>query len=403
MLGTQRVSRMLLPRTIDIEVVVDSWAHGRQVPPNLLPAYQSDTIDVAVVLNLIGVLTTPPLSGGASLSEMWAFVRYFFAITADADLRLTPEFQSIDAHQKTILSDDFGMGFTMHCLAQRLNLVAACDGRYFIENHLTNVGGMYHGGTAKRGLGKSPDFVAIDNANRLHVIECKGTQSSRAYRNSQLRDSARIQKTTIELPPNLSGERLAAGIYIAGATGDRTELRITDPERPEKYVVRDPDPTLVRSAVVRGTLAKQLRSSGLSETAAAVAFPKLRPDLEEPGRFVEDESSVSERRERGEAEAHVRSKRTFRANQEEYVGRRARLEFPRPIQTKRGEYMAVEVRQGINREHFDLITARSFDPQPFDADEAGMIAGEYRFGETQGRAWVRLGDDYYSDLRLLRS
>jgi len=67
---------------------------------------------------------------------MWAFVRYFFAVTNDNDLRLTPDFQSIDAHQKTILSDDFGMGFTMHWLAQRLNLIAACDGRYFIENHL---------------------------------------------------------------------------------------------------------------------------------------------------------------------------------------------------------------------------------------------------------------------------
>jgi hypothetical protein len=334
---------------------------------------------------------------------MWAFVRYFFAVTNDNDLRLTSEFQSIDAHQKTILSDDFGMGFTMHWLAQRLNLVAACDGRYFIENHLTNVGGIYHGGTAKRGLGKSPDFVAIDDLNRLHIIECKGTQSSKAYRNSQLNDSARVQKTTIELPPHLAGERLAAGIFIAGSTGDPTALRIIDPERPQKYVVRDQDPRLIRSAVLRGTLAKQLRSSGLSDTAAAVAYPKVRPDLEEPGSFVEDESAVSERRDRGKTEARHRAKRTFRAHEQEYVGRRARLEFPRPMLTKRGEYTAVEVRQGINRGRFEEITERSFDPEPFDADEAGELGGQYSFGETQGRAWVRLGADYYSDLRLLRS
>jgi hypothetical protein len=394
---------MLLPRDIDIEVAINSWPHGQQVPAALLPPRESDTVDVAVVLNLIGVLTTPALSGGASLSEMWAFVRYLFAVTTDDDLRLTSDFQSMDAHQKTILSDDFGMGFTMHWLAQRLGLVAACDGRYFIENHLMNIGGVYNGGAAKRGLGKAPDFVAIDQNNRLHVIECKGTQSSRAYRNSQLRDSARIQKTTIVLPAHLAGERLAAGIYIAGPTGDRTELRITDPDRPEKYVVRDEDPRFIRSAVVRGTLAKKLRSSGLSETAAAVAYPKVRPDLDRPGQFAEDERSVSERRERGETEARSRSKRTFQANNAEYVGRRGRLEFPRPIFTRRGEYLAIEIRQGIRRARFDEIAERSLDPEPFNDGEVEALSGEYRFGENQGRAWVKLGEDFYSDLRLLRS
>lgn len=394
---------MLLPREIDIEIGTNTWPRSRQVPPAFLPPRQTDTVDVAAVLNLIGVLTTPPLSGGASLSEMWAFVRYFFAVTDDNDLRLTSDFQSIDPHQKTILSDDFGMGFTMHWLAQRLGLVAACDGRYFIENHLTNVGGHYHGGTAKRGLGKAPDFVAIDSANRLHVIECKGTQSSKAYRDSQLNDSARVQKTTIVLPPNLAGERLAAGIFIAGASGERSALRIIDPEGPEKYVIEDKDPRLVRSAVVRGSLAKQFRSSGLSETAAAVAYPGLRRDVEEPSEFVETEDSAADRRGRGIYEARKRNKRAFQANREEYVGRRARLEFPRPVRTARGDYVAAEIRQGINRGRFEQVAARSLDPEPFNADEAGDFGGEYRFGENAGRAWMKLGGDFYSDIRLLRS
>lgn len=42
-----------------------------------------------------------------SLSEFWAWVRYLHAVADDPDLRLTPTFFELEAHQKTILSDDF--------------------------------------------------------------------------------------------------------------------------------------------------------------------------------------------------------------------------------------------------------------------------------------------------------
>jgi hypothetical protein len=371
--------------------------------PSLFPAHtQPEPIDVAAVLNVIGILTTPPLSGGASLSELWAFVRYFFAITQDDDLRLTSDFQEMDPHQKTILSDDFGVGFSMHWLAQRLDLIAACDGRYFIENHLTSVGGTYTGGTAKRGLGKSPDFVGLDKTGLLHVIECKGTQSSLGYRNSQLRDTARIQKTTIQLPAHLAGEKLAAGIFIAGESGDATEMRIVDPDSPEKYVVRDQDPTVARNAVVRGTLAKQLRSAGFPSFAAAVAFPRPRPNLDVPGEMREDKTGVTNRRERAEAELREQKVRTFEADDHEFVGRRIRIDLPRPIRTKRGDYTVVEVRQGVERETFDNAKSSAIDQNVMDGGQAAKELGVYRFGERRGRAWMRLGAGFYSDIRFLR-
>jgi hypothetical protein len=359
-------------------------------------------LDVAAVLNLIGVLTTPPLSGGASLSELWAFVRYLFALTDDDDMRLTSDFQEMDPHQKTILSDDFGMGFSMHWLAERLDLIAACDGRYFIENHLTYVGGNYTGGTAKRGLGKSPDFIALDRHGRFHVIECKGTQSSLAYRNSQLRDTARIQKLTVQFPAHLAGERLAAGIYIAGPSGDQTELRIIDPEPREKYVIEDEDPTLVRNAVARGALTKVLRTSGFPRMASAVAYPRVRPNIEVPGEFREREEDVVLRREQATREITERGKRAFVVEGEEYVGRKVRLELPRPILTGRGVYSAVEIRQGLNRASFEEVKARALDARVFVNEQAKHIMAKYKFGESRGRAWITLGNGFYSDMRFLR-
>lgn len=393
---------MLIPRTIRVQALASTWPRSRPMPSTFPATVQTELLDVAVVLNVIGVLTTPPLSGGASLSEMWAFVRYLFAVTEDPDLRLTSEFQEMDPHQKTILSDDFGMGLSMHWLSRRLGLLAACDGRYFIENHLTTLGGSYTGGTAKRGLGKSADFVAIDVNGRFHVIECKGTQSSLTYRNSQLRDTARAQKTTIQLPARLAGERLAAGIFVAGPIGDETELRIIDPDLPEKYVIEDEDPTLVRSAVARGTLAKQLRISGFPNTAAAVAYPRVRPNLEVPGEAREIEEDVVRRRDRATVEIEERRNRIFEANEEEYLGRRVRLVLPRPIETKRGIYSTVEVRQGLSRRSFQQVVEGAMYDDVLEKDRSNAVMGKYRHGEAHGRAWVMFGDAYYSDIRFLR-
>jgi len=393
---------MLLPRSIRVQAMASTWPRSRTMPASFPPYSRIEDIDVAAVLNVIGILTTPPLSSGASLSELWAFVRYFFAITEDSNLRLTSDFQEMDPHQKTILSDDFGVGFSMHWLADRLNFIAACDGRYFIENHLTSIGGTYSGGTAKRGLGKSPDFVALDAAGLFHVIECKGTQSSLGYRNSQLRDTARAQKMTIQLPRHLAGEILAAGIFIAGPSGDETEMRIIDPEPPEKYVVRDQDPHLVRSAVVRGTLAKQLRSAGFPRFAAAVAFPRPRPNLEVPGEMRENELGVLNRLERADTELREQKLPTFAADDDEFVGRRIRIDLPRPIHTRRGDYTRVEVRRGLRRKTFEDARSRAMYEDILDDGEAAKAVGVYRFGEARGRAWMRLGAGFYSDIRFLR-
>jgi hypothetical protein len=392
---------MLLPRSIGIEIGRRTWPNN-QPPASFVSAAAEETVDVATVLNLIGVLTTPPLSGGASLSELWAFVRYFFAVTGDSDLRLTQDFLDMDAHQKTILSDDFGMGFTMHWLASKLHFFAACDGRYFIENHLNQVGGTYSGGTGKRGLGKSPDFIAIDASRKFHVVECKGTQSSVAYRNRQLRDSGSIQKRTVRFPPTSAGQRLCAGIFIAGPSGDSSSMRVIDPEPPEEYTVRQSGLEAAQSAVAQGFLAKQLRSAGFPRASAAVAFPTPRREIE--GLDVREERGDEwlQRVEFGEKELASVEGRTFSGDGQAFVGRSARIQFPRPLETKRGTYDAAEIRRGISRVSFEQVRARTRINPYLDPKEATGFVGSFRSGERQGRSWIMMGDSYYSDIRLLR-
>ncbi|MCL0329239.1 hypothetical protein M2T10_26750, partial [Escherichia coli] len=71
---------------------------------------------------------------------------------------MTRSYADLDAHQKTILSDDFGMGVPMVWLMKNLPLVDIVDGRYFLQRYGASHGAYQHR-TAKRGPNKTPDFV----------------------------------------------------------------------------------------------------------------------------------------------------------------------------------------------------------------------------------------------------
>ena len=197
-------------RSLIVSIDQDTWPRVPNLPL-FPPSFHNGSLTFDVnflgVLLLTGFLTTPPHSPGVSLSEYWAWVRYLHAVTPDSDLRVTSEFASLDAHQKMILSDDFGIGISMYWLAQQLQLVGACDGRYFIERVAASQGATSVK-TAKRGPNKSPDYVARDISGAWHVIECKGTQGSLAYRDRQLY-CAVSQKMTIDFPAGNGGQRLA--------------------------------------------------------------------------------------------------------------------------------------------------------------------------------------------------
>src|SRR4051812_16433771 len=100
-------------RQVQIDIDSSSWPTPPATP--IFPAaFHQGSISVPVnipaLLLSIGFLTTPTEPIGPTLSQYWAYVRYVSAITPGPDLRITRAFASLDSHQKTILSDDFGMG-----------------------------------------------------------------------------------------------------------------------------------------------------------------------------------------------------------------------------------------------------------------------------------------------------
>ncbi|MBI6201441.1 hypothetical protein [Providencia rettgeri] len=132
---------------------------------------------------------------------------------------MTKSCADLDAHQKTILSDDLGMGVPMVCLMKNLPLVDIVDGRYFLQRYSASHGAYQHR-TEKRGPNKTPDFVVYG-----HDRKCKGTQSGEAFRDNQI-DSGISQKLSIKFPPGHTGQRLVSGLSIDIEDGNPSHLKI---------------------------------------------------------------------------------------------------------------------------------------------------------------------------------
>jgi hypothetical protein len=80
------------------------------------PSAQIDLVP-AFLLNRLGVVTTPQVENLADLSAMWANLRYLWAFdipmagaAGTIPLRLSEEAKRIDFHQKSVLSDQIGVG-----------------------------------------------------------------------------------------------------------------------------------------------------------------------------------------------------------------------------------------------------------------------------------------------------
>ncbi len=269
-------------RNLIVDVVASSWPQ-----PGNLPAFPSTfhrgiarwDMNFPAMLLMTGYLTTPTTSTGVSLSEFWAWVRYLSAVTPDPDLRLTNSFSELDAHQKTILSDDFGIGAPLLWLSERFDLDRIVDGRYFVE-HLAPRLGATQQRTAKRGPNKTPDFVARDITGVWHVIECKGTQSGSSYSARQLgeegppRTGGIAQKHSIVFPAGHTGQRLVSGLQIGVPNGQPSRLTIIDPVSEDPFRVNEADMALADDAATRCVVSKALRQSGYEVAAEAMASPR---------------------------------------------------------------------------------------------------------------------------------
>jgi hypothetical protein len=375
-------------------------------PKKKVPAYLSAGtvhINMLQALLMLGSVTVPGGTSVASPAIFWAWVRYLSALATHSDLRVTTPFTDLDPHQKTILSDDFGVAVTTQWLSDCVGgFQQVVDGRRFILNyaHL-----MTHRtpSAKKTGPRKAPDFVVLDAKGKWHVIECKGTQTSITHSIGQL-GRAQEQKGAIAIKPTLKGTSLAAGLYLASEnSGKISTVTVYDP-RADKPLIRVQNTDLALRAARRVTTARYLALAGFPLLALEAADAPTK-DVRLRSLFNEDElvrSSLSEpERIRTVSEELNATRHHFVADGQEYFGREVSVDIPWVSNSY--EPRRVTIRQGVWSEYIASIRSRanstgleSLEATSRDAMGDATIA----FSETGTGALLRHGTLFAATLSL---
>lgn len=404
-----------MDRTLRVEVDRSTWPKkGPPHYPKEFPVLDAaiETFNIPSILLTIGYLTTPSYTSGVSLSEYWAWVRYLHAISDSQDMRLTRGFWDLDAHQKTILSDDFGMGVPMCWLIDRMSIQTVCDGRYFIKRLATKTGAETVK-SAKRGPNKSPDFVMRDSAGIWHIMECKGTQSGTAYRDQQLGQGgsspsgARAQKRTIVFPAGYTGQRLASALMIDVENGkDQSVLKIVDPPPEDDFEVSEKQIVYAADTALRATAARALRLAGYGFTSASMASPDGRSPSSRPltGRPEQERRAfVEDRERRAQEELTDQSHReTFEAHREKFVGREVVIDLPAPVEMDGRKVRSLQLRHGVQKQALAEMRRGATVEAPLQESGAAWreTLGKVKVEQHGRLARLSLGNFFVSELKL---
>lgn len=266
------MSFSLLNTAVNITVDIASWV-GNSCPAEVVALGSSNPRMTSVenALLFTALCTRPPSCSGFSLADMWAWIRYRPAIADAPWLKLRPEWNEIDPHQKTVLSDELGVGFTTELLAMKLGFQLYSDTSYVVR--VVAPGAFDLMRSAKTGPSKSPDYIVLDADNQLSVLECKGSQSSHQLLLKAIGKECE-QKTNIR---KVSGQpfkhKLVAGLFIPQTSSEeQARIHVKDPE-PEALVAALANVRLddLRLAVVQIALAKHLSLMGLHSWANVLA------------------------------------------------------------------------------------------------------------------------------------
>ena len=213
-----------------IRLIVDkkSWESGP--PAELDPIKGLKYLDVSKALLHVALRTRPPSSVGIHLSDFWSWLRYFPAISHCPHLALRHEWEDIDPHQKTVLSDDWGVGFSTGIIGQVFNVVAWADTHFLIKLLGTKFGELQSDN--KLGPKKSPDFIGgrLTPSPSIIVLECKGTQTSRAHLNKQLK-AGKAQKSSLKVSAGIAvAGSMVGGIFVTNEiNGEYAVFKVADP------------------------------------------------------------------------------------------------------------------------------------------------------------------------------
>jgi hypothetical protein len=269
------------------EIVIDSvsWFQG-EVPPDIAVLAGPRTMSVPLALLFTALSTRPPTVQGFYLADFWAWLRYAWAFDGSPNLRLRREWESVDPHQKAVLSDELGVGFTTYLLSTGLGCSQFIDTLYFVN--VLEPGSFSLTSSAKRGPKKSPDYIARDGGSNYYVLECKGTQSNLKELAAAI---GRGQKQKASLTPQGGTtvmHSLVAGLFIPSwKSSELSQITIADPSWHEfEELLANRSTFDVNEALVQIALAKSFALVGLPETANAFVTMRLdeRGELPPPAR-----------------------------------------------------------------------------------------------------------------------
>lgn len=215
-------------RNIRISYDPSTWP-GQAVPASITSIPLLRNTNILAGLIHTALRTRPPFIKGFHLSDLWAWIRYIFAIDSNIDLQLREEWEELDPHQKMILSDDFGMGFTTQLLAEEMNVTSFADTLHFIRVLHPFMLSLIS--SSRRGPTKSPDFIGLDGSNNIFVIECKGSQTSHAALFRSMR-TGRLQKTHVGARTRFRiHSSLSVGLFIPQyRSRQQARIHIMDPD-----------------------------------------------------------------------------------------------------------------------------------------------------------------------------
>jgi hypothetical protein len=265
-----------LKRSLEVSLDPSTWI-SKPVPTALKASVGIRDVDVRIALLFTALCTRPPLCHGFDLSDFWAWLRYIPAIAATSDLRLLDAWTDIDPHQKSVLSDQLGVGFTTQYIAEMF----LC-GEFVDTNYVANVLDPKHfrlGKQAKTGPRKSPDYIAQLPNGEYIVVECKGAQSSRKSLMTAFESGRKQKKNLTTRGRKRISDALIAGLFIPQSKSkEQALIHLEDPTWVAiDDLLSERGEGAVRDAVDRTALAKNLALCNVPE--AANWLQSGRPEL----------------------------------------------------------------------------------------------------------------------------
>jgi hypothetical protein len=259
---------MAVERKIEIRVDTSTWTQSPVPKP--LQSVNGTTVAVSMldVLLSLAVWTRPPTVYGFSLSDCWAWMRYLPALAAQPALGLRGEWTPLDPYHKTVLSGDFGVGFSTFLLSSLLGFNDYADTLRVVKITHSEKFDLSRE-ARRRGSAKSPDYIASDAAGHFSVLECKGGQTSRAGLLSSMARGVEQKENVTTLGGTQLLHSLVAGVYVPQWGAREPALfALRDPEWPElSRALAGLAPGVAGRAVQQVSAAKQLAGLELGTTA----------------------------------------------------------------------------------------------------------------------------------------